>query len=163
MHANFQASSFTGVGGEWGDTQTDTWHQAFLNRWLCKISKLLSRFAWDIWTIMISDSTLKKLKIFGQIVISKWSYNCRFNFVWADSDLSPIIIYLLFPQDICLRASILISWFQNSFDIYCFIAWLKSAISITKKLPYAKGKSAFIWTFQSMSKLQLEKWWRETR
>jgi len=22
MHANFQASSFTGVGGEWGDRQT---------------------------------------------------------------------------------------------------------------------------------------------
>jgi len=44
LHANFQASSFTGVGGEWGDRRTDTGRQAFLSRFLCKISKLLPRF-----------------------------------------------------------------------------------------------------------------------
>jgi len=27
MHANFQVSSFTGVGGEWGGRQMDTGHQ----------------------------------------------------------------------------------------------------------------------------------------
>jgi len=35
--ANFQASSFTGVGGEWGDRRTDMWRQAFLHRSLYKI------------------------------------------------------------------------------------------------------------------------------
>jgi len=40
MHANFQASCFTGVGGGGGDRQTDKEHQAFLNRSLYKISKL---------------------------------------------------------------------------------------------------------------------------
>jgi len=42
----FQASSFTGVGGEWGDRQKDG-SQAFLNRSLYKISKLLPHFAQD--------------------------------------------------------------------------------------------------------------------
>jgi len=47
MHANFQASSFTGVGGEWGDRQTHTGCEALLKRSLYKISKLLPNFAWD--------------------------------------------------------------------------------------------------------------------
>jgi len=47
MHANFQASSFTSVGGEWGDRRTDTGRQAFLTRSLYNISKLVHRFAQD--------------------------------------------------------------------------------------------------------------------
>jgi len=36
MPFNFQVSSFTDVGGEWGDRQTHTGRQAFLNRSLYK-------------------------------------------------------------------------------------------------------------------------------
>jgi len=32
MHANFQASSLTSMGGEWGDRQTDTRRQVFFYR-----------------------------------------------------------------------------------------------------------------------------------
>jgi len=46
MIANYQASSFPGVGVEWGDSLTHTGCQAFLNRSLYKISRLLLRFAW---------------------------------------------------------------------------------------------------------------------
>jgi len=45
--ANFKASSYTDVGGEWGDRWTHTGRQAFINRSLYKIFKLLPRFAQD--------------------------------------------------------------------------------------------------------------------
>jgi len=47
MHANFQASSFTGVGGKQGDRLLHTECHAFLNRSLYKISKLLPHLARD--------------------------------------------------------------------------------------------------------------------
>jgi len=51
VRINFRVSSFTGVGGEWGDRRTDMGCQAFLNRSLSKISILppllcLLRSAW---------------------------------------------------------------------------------------------------------------------
>jgi len=47
MHAKFQLSSFTAVGGEYGERWTRMGRQAFLNRSLCKISKLFPCFALD--------------------------------------------------------------------------------------------------------------------
>jgi len=47
MHANFKVSSFTDVGGEWGDEQMAKGCKAFLNRSLYKISKLPFRFRRD--------------------------------------------------------------------------------------------------------------------
>jgi len=47
MHAYFQVSSFTGVGGEWGDRRMHTWCQAFLKRSVYKICKILPPFARD--------------------------------------------------------------------------------------------------------------------
>jgi len=53
MHANFQASSFTGVGGEWTDRRFHTECQVILNRSLYKISKLFPCFARDGFTFTI--------------------------------------------------------------------------------------------------------------
>jgi len=64
-YANFQASSFTGVGGGGGDRPTHTGRQAFLNRSVFKISKLLPRFAQDELIIpYCSLKNLEKQKIF---------------------------------------------------------------------------------------------------
>jgi len=78
MHANFQASSFTGVEGEWGDRWMDMGRQAFLNDTvICPINVCLIKFAYSS-SPNASSPTIQVRKLYkyaNNVLQTHWTTN----------------------------------------------------------------------------------------